>query len=410
MGARNRASFAAGVLSCSLGAHCAASPATVDAGGSGPGSSGLSSRAAASGTAGGSAESTGSGSSTSSGNGVPSSGSGADASAAPDSPGRDAGSDAGPTGSGESDAAAASSGGGNCGTRTGKRGKTIRNLMVGGTSRSYVAYLPMSANPKTPMPFVYVFHGATQTGSYLYDATQYSMLADSDGIAVVFPDGQNTSSATSSGTLDPWNVSDNGAAVCGAGSLANNANAVDFAFVDAIKTDMLQDQCLDVKHTFATGFSMGGYFSHHIACDRPDFTAAAPHSGGTLADLSSCKTTHMPIIIFHGTSDGLIAPGCDDPNSQAQSGFPPSATLWAQKNGCKTTYQTIAEMGTTSGDNGQCYLYDGCPAGAQVELCTFTNLQHAWAGAPTCQGCIGSGTGYPSATQLEWAFFKKYAW
>ena len=47
------------------------------------------------------------------------------------------------------------------------------------------------------LPFVYVFHGANQTGQYLYDATEYSKLADSEGIAVVFPDGQGTSSATS---------------------------------------------------------------------------------------------------------------------------------------------------------------------------------------------------------------------
>jgi hypothetical protein len=37
-------------------------------------------------------------------------------------------------------------------------------------------------------------------------------------------------------------------------------------------------------------------------------------------------------------------------------------------------------------------------------------MSHAWAGATTCPSCIGSGEGYVSATQLEWSFFKKYAW
>jgi polyhydroxybutyrate depolymerase len=289
------------------------------------------------------------------------------------------------------------------------RGKTTRSLMVNGTSRSYVAYLPQSGSPTTAMPFVYVFHGASQDGSELFDITQYSVLADSEGIAVVFPDGQGVSSATSTTQLNPWNVSDNGAAVCGNGNLVNNKNAVDFAFMDAIKTDLAQDQCLDAAHTFATGFSMGGYFTHHIACDRTDVKAAAPHSGGTLASLDTCKTGHLPIIIFHGTADPLIAPGCDDPNSSAQAGFPASATLWAQKNGCKATYATIPTDGSGGGD-GQCYLYDGCPADGQVELCTFTNMEHAWAGAATCTNCIGSGAAYASATQLEWSFFKKYAW
>lgn len=300
-----------------------------------------------------------------------------------------------------------SSSGGTCGMRAGMRGKTSRTLMVDGIARSYIAYLPQSLSATKSVPFVFVFHGATMDGANMYEITQYAPLADSEGIAVVFLDGQSTSSAAGTSTLDPWNVSDKGAAVCGEGNLVNNPKAdVDFAFMDAIKADIEQDQCVDSKHVFATGFSMGGYFTHHVGCDRTDVRAVAPHSGGTIASLSSCATGHVPVIIFHGTADGLIASGCDDPNGTAQSGFPPSATLWAQKNGCQTTYTTTAEKGMGGGD-GQCYLYDGCPADGQVELCTFTGMGHCWAG--------GSGTAnacptYASATQLEWDFFKAHAW
>ena len=393
---------ACGVLAVSIACvHC--SGASGSALGKQTGSSSGSGGGGLAGTGGSSGASSGG---ASSGGTAESSGSSGGSGVSSGTAGSSAGANASDASSGDDGGAAAP---GNCGMRTGMRGKTTRTLMVGSASRSYIAYLPQSASPTKALPFVYVFHGASQDGSYLYDMTQYSMLADSEGIAVVFPDGQGVSSATDTTSLTPWNVSDNGAAVCGAGSLVSNANAVDFAFMDAIKADVTQDQCLDSAHTFATGFSMGGYFTHHIACDRTDIRAAAPHSGGTLASLSSCKTDHVPIIIFHGTSDPLIAPGCDDPNSPAQSGFPPSATLWAQKNGCKSTYTTTAENGSGGGD-GQCYLYDGCPADGQVELCTFTNMSHAWAGAPVCQSCIGSGSAYASATQLQWSFFKKYAW
>jgi poly(3-hydroxybutyrate) depolymerase len=283
--------------------------------------------------------------------------------------------------------------------------------MVNGTARTYIAYLPQSLGASTAAPLVFVFHGATMTGANMYDVTQYSTLADSDGVAVAFLDGQSTDSATGATTLSPWNVSDNGASVCGNGNFVNNSTAgVDFAFMDAIKADVAEDQCLDTSHVFATGFSMGGYFTHHVGCDRMDVRAVAPHSGGTIASLSACQTGHVPVIIFHGTSDPLIADGCDDPNGTAQSGFPPSATLWAQKNGCGTTYSTVTETGM-GGGNGQCYVYDGCPADGQVELCTFTGMQHCWAGGNSAGG--GSTYAcptYSSATQLEWAFFKKYAW
>jgi polyhydroxybutyrate depolymerase len=286
-----------------------------------------------------------------------------------------------------------------CGTRSGQRGKTSRMISVNGTNRTYIAYLPPSADPKRPLPFVMVFHGFTMSGAEMYGITQYSALADSEGIAVVFPDGQ---------PADPWNVSDNGQAICGAGAAVNNPNAVDFAFIDAFKADVEQDQCLDAAHVFATGFSMGGYFSHHVGCDRADVRAVAPHSGGTIGDLSGCKTGHVPVIIFHGVADALIVDGCDDPNGLAQPGFPPSATLWGRKNGCATTFQTTPNTGAMGG-TGQCYLYDGCPADGQVELCTFNGLGHAWAGGSNAASTYADPR-YASATQLEWAFWKKYAW
>jgi polyhydroxybutyrate depolymerase len=312
---------------------------------------------------------------------------------------------------GDGDGATGDSGqasGGECGTRSGMRGKTLRMATVGGQARTYIAYLPSSLSPTEPAPLVYAFHGASMNGADMYDVTQYAPLADSEGIAVVFPDGQGASSAADAGVFDPWNVSDSGVAVCGGGNYSNNPTPdVDFEFMDAIKADIMQDQCVDLTHVFATGFSMGGYFSHHIGCERPDVRAVAPHSGGTIADLSQCKTGHEPIIIFHGTADRSISDGCDDPNGTAQSGFMPSATLWAQKNGCQTTSTASMEQV----ENGQCYLYDGCPADGQVELCTFNGMGHCWAGGSTAGLYpMGACPDYGSALHLEWAFWKKYAW
>lgn len=290
------------------------------------------------------------------------------------------------------------------------RGKTSRSVKVSGTDRTYIVYLPQSASPTTKLPFVYVFHGAAMNASEMFDITDYAAIADSDGVAVAFLDGQGGAGVSGMGAPNPWNVSDNGAAVCGLGTFVNNGTAgVDFAFMDAVKADVEEDQCIDSAHVFASGFSMGGYFSHHIACDRTDIRAVAPHSGGTLASLSSCKTAHVPIIIFHGLSDTLIAPGCDDPGSPPySSAFPASATLWAQKNGCGTTYTTVMEGGD-GGGKGQCYVYDGCPADGQVELCTFTGMGHCYASGGQGASNYACPT-YPSATRLQWDFFKKYAW
>ena len=53
--------------------------------------------------------------------------------------------------------------------------------------------------------------------------------------------------------------------------------------------------------------------------------------------------------------------------------------------------------------------YDGCPAGGQVELCTFTAMGHCWAGGAASAG-IYSCPAYDDATRLAWQFFKTDAW
>ena len=243
------------------------------------------------------------------------------------------------------------------------------------------------------MPFVMVFHGFTMSGQNMYDVTGYSTLADSEGIALVFPDGQG-----GPGTLNaPWNVGTN---LCPSSAGAPpDAPGDDFAFMDFLKADVSQDQCIDADHIYVTGFSMGGYFSHQVGCLRNDVRAVAPHSGGT-HDLASCTTGHKPIIMFHGTSDPVIPDGCDDPKGQTPAGHTAAATMWAAHNGCATTTTPHAVT------QGTCYYYDGCPADGQVALCTFNNMGHCWAGGAS--GTFGC-PGYAQATQLEWDFWKQYA-
>jgi poly(3-hydroxybutyrate) depolymerase len=165
-----------------------------------------------------------------------------------------------------------------------------------------------------------------------------------------------------------------------------------------------QDQCVDHDHIYMTGFSMGGYFSHETGCQRTEIRAIGPHSGGT-HDLSSCKSTHKPVIMFHFDSDSLISYDC----------AVDARDKWVAKNGC-----TMADPDVTMVKGGKCEYYKGCPADGQVALCTFmvpdggageTVAGHAWSGG--MQTGEGAGFAIPqteSATELGWAFFKQYAW
>ncbi len=281
-----------------------------------------------------------------------------------------------------------------CGTRSGMRGKTSRTLHVASLDRTYLVYLPADLDPATPVPLVFVHHGYTMSGQNMFDITGYPALADREHIAVAFPDGQ--AGPNSAGA--PWHI---GANVCPADGVAPPVAAGDDnAFLDAMKADIAADQCIDSAHVFVTGFSMGGYFAHEVGCTRTDIAGVAPHSGGTHA-LDQCASAKKPIIMFHGAADPLVPAGCEDPNAfPVQNGS--AASRWAAHNGCATTTTSHAVQ------NGTCVSWDGCPAGGQVELCTFTAMGHCWAG--------GEGTNvyscgqYESATELEWAFWKTNAW
>ena len=282
-----------------------------------------------------------------------------------------------------------------CGQRTGMRGKTNRTLHVAGLDRTYIVYLPEQVSPTEAIPLVFVHHGYTMSGQNMFDITGYPALADREHVAVAFPDGQ--AGPNSAGA--PWNVGSN---VCAAGGATPPiATGDDFAFLDAMRADIAQDQCLDGDHVFVTGFSMGGYFAHHAGCELPYIRGVAPHSGGT-HDLSQCASGTKPIIIFHGAADPLVPAGCDDPSVGILPVEGGAAQRWAEHNGCGVTTHSHAIH------NGTCVTWDGCPAGGQVELCTFNGMGHCWAG--------GEGTSlyacndYESATQLEWDFWRANAW
>jgi polyhydroxybutyrate depolymerase len=270
---------------------------------------------------------------------------------------------------------------------------------VAGKQRTYRVYLPAALDPKKAVPLVFVHHGYTMSAKEMEEVTRYTALADREGIAVVFPNGQGGPDSTAA----PWNV---GANVCPSfyGDVPV-ATGDDFAFLDAIRAEMAQDQCVDNAHVYVSGFSMGGYFAHHAGCMRQDFRAVAPHSGGTHA-LSSCSVARKPIIMFHGDADDVIPSGCEDPNAtDTPVGFTPSAKAWAVRNGCSSTVRTETVA------KGTCTYYEGCPADGQVAICVLKGMGHCWAGGASDGSSWSNGCPeWASATELEWKFFKTYAW
>jgi polyhydroxybutyrate depolymerase len=267
-----------------------------------------------------------------------------------------------------------------CTAKPGKlQGKVRASVQVGGLTRTFIYYAPAHLDPNRPVPVVLLFHGNTVSAEDMFTLTGFKEIADREGFLAIFPNGSGSK---------PWNV---GLNVSGIGPQFNNTTADDQGFIDAILAFAEADQCLDKRHLFVSGLSMGAYLSNESGCLRSDLAGLGPHSGGS-HDLSLCPGTRKPVILFHGEADLVV--------TYERNGVA-SRDRWVARNGCAEEVERRAVKG------GTCDYNKRCPDHAQVALCHFDHMGHDWAGG---KGTESVDASKESASELAWAFWKEYAW
>jgi polyhydroxybutyrate depolymerase len=252
-----------------------------------------------------------------------------------------------------------------CTGKTGMKGDQSRTWDKEGAQ--YIIHYPSDLDPNTAVPLVFVAHGFTMSGAVMQSLTGFDAVADANHFVVVYPDGD--------GGATPWNVGDG---TCAPGSIVDAPSADSFGYLDAMRASVEADQCIDAKKIFITGFSMGGYFTHNVSCQRGNslVRAGGPHSGGTYE--GDCPGAPLPIFIMHGDADTFI-----DYNLCGKG----ARDMWLQRNKCGTEFETRMVEG------GSCDWYKDCDPNGQTVFCSFNGVAHAWAGG---------------ATNAVWDFFKMY--
>ena len=253
-------------------------------------------------------------------------------------------------------------------------------VMHAGLKRTVLVHIPASLDLGAPAPLVLNFHGLTSNASQQVFFSGMNPKADEAGFIVVYPEGVQSS----------WNAG----ACCGA---AIDQDLDDVGFVRALVAQLALTLCIDERRVYATGMSNGGFMSHRLACEAADvFAAVAPVSA--VNGMDSCTPGRsVPVMMFNGTLDPLVAYGGGGLFGSAEQTF----TDWSTRDLCGDAPKPGKSNGAAS-----CQGHDICDAGVSVVFCTFQGMGHCWPGNPFCP--FGAASTDLSANDEMWTFFSQY--
>jgi polyhydroxybutyrate depolymerase len=282
---------------------------------------------------------------------------------------------------------------------------------VDGTDRRYLVTVPDEHDGETALPVVLDFHGLGEGAEIHAQMTQWSALAEEEGVVVVYPHG--------TGEPVQWNAS------------PDPANP-DLAYVDALVADVTGSLCVDEARVHATGLSNGAMMASLLACERSGVVAAvAPVAG--LTDVDGCDPDRpVPVVTFHGTEDPILlfnggvdlsgvpfggGDGDDGagtgettttrpPADRDGPGYPATVAAFAERNGCDP-----GPTDTDVSDEVVRRTYD-CPDGADVEFYIIEGGGHSWPSSDfstSIVDIVGYTTYDVDGTRDAWGFLRRFA-
>ncbi len=239
---------------------------------------------------------------------------------------------------------------------------TAQTITVRGATRTYVLSVPASASLDAALPVVFAFHGDGGTGAGIRSSLGLEAPA-AGGAIFVYPDGVQRADGW-------WDLE---------GLPAAND---DIALFDALVTEIEARYCVDPARIYATGFSRGGFFVNHLACERGDvLRAIAPQAGGGpyWGDYNGdgrliCPTPPVPALVIHGNADTVVR---NDPAPATLEGGWQAFRHWVYWNSPAPHAVTYA---TSPSLPSPCVIAQETPADHPVIACFVDGLGHAvWA-------------------------------
>lgn len=262
----------------------------------------------------------------------------------------------------------------------------IDSISSQGEMRSFRVHLPNNTAPSSAVPLIIALHGLGDNMNN-FSGIGFSQLANSDTFIVVYPQGDNLVPLGNG-----WRI---GSPIDGSYN--------DVQFIADLMDTLEARYLIDADRVYATGFSMGGFMTHLLACELNDRIAAIASHSGTMgtAKVSVCNAARTtPVMHIHGTGDATI----DYNGGTFFSVFPYQGaefmtTMWANIDSCNTPPDStrlpdIRNDGYTVDE----FQYTGCLDSTEVILVRVNGLPHTWMQASNDW----------NATPEIWNFFKRH--
>lgn len=238
-----------------------------------------------------------------------------------------------------------------CNTSTQGAGNTIHTITHGGISRTYRLHIP--ANLTTPAAVVLSLHGLSSSSSSQQNGSGWDAVSNNNrNFVVAYPDGVNSR----------WNVA------------GFNPTIDDTGFMKAIVDHVSQRVRIAPNRVYISGTSLGGGFSHKMACTQANyFAAAAPvvfHLHSSPQDYVCAPQRPITVLEYAGRNDLLVrySGGTSSVQGQTVTHLSANASFekWAQMSGCTGSPTTVWSRFTSN--NKQ---YRNCPNGVVIGLASL---------------------------------------